>query len=353
MSLFQQEQGDDDNKETYKSHSDLYSDAEFRVDTDTAFVRDLTHKMWMQDCVKSMSGEGQNLALTGSCVARAVAQHRRKQWQPSRREEEEGEREKGRKGQRGRGQEGREEEEEEREAEEGGGQQVEKDVTGWTEVTRNKRRKMIQMFVKVDGSRVTPIEVNLKDDKVDDMMRQVQKDEDACVTMHARVLKRSRICGVIDGCTIQVTSRLRGGGRKQDRKSGADKKKEAQSPRGSEQQCAKEPKSDERPAHRECNQDEVFQMTEASEEFEKLIMEESDSGEEERVRNYLTAFLKWLGWDEERMEEFGERIKRMVEKKRRGKVSGKAEQGQGKKVRFGGEKQPEVTQPQRTDEEWL
>ena len=47
------------------------------------------------------------------------------------------EREKGRKGQWERDQEGR-------------GELVEKDVTGWTEVTRNKRKKMVQIFVKAD-----------------------------------------------------------------------------------------------------------------------------------------------------------------------------------------------------------
>ena len=61
-------------------------------------------------------------------------------------------------GEKGEGdQEGRKEDEEE-EAEEGGGEQVEKDVTGWTVVTRNKRqKKMIQIFAKVDGSKVTPM----------------------------------------------------------------------------------------------------------------------------------------------------------------------------------------------------
>ena len=47
-------------------------------------------------------------------------------------------REKGRKGQRGRGQEGREEE---REAEERGGEPVEKDVTGWTEVNEEQEEE--------------------------------------------------------------------------------------------------------------------------------------------------------------------------------------------------------------------
>ena len=52
------------------------------------------------------------------------------------------------------------------------------------------------------------MEVGLTDDKVEDVMRQIQKDEDVYVTMHGRVLRRSeklRRCGVTDGCSIQVT----------------------------------------------------------------------------------------------------------------------------------------------------
>ena len=137
-----------------------------------------------------------------------------KQWQQPRKEEEEEEkgreeREKGRKGQRGSGQDGRKEEE--RDAEEEERKQVKKDVTGWTVVTR-KQKKMVQIFVKVDEAKVTPMEVSLKDGKVEDVMRQVQKGEDVYVTMNGRVLRRNeklKICGVSDGCTIQVTSRMR------------------------------------------------------------------------------------------------------------------------------------------------
>ena len=87
--------------------------------------------------------------------------------------------------------------------------EVKKDVTDWTVVTRNRRqRKMIQIFVKVNGSKT-----NLTDDKVEDMLRRIQKDEDVYVTMHGRVLKRSvrlKSCEVTDGCTIQVSDRLEG-----------------------------------------------------------------------------------------------------------------------------------------------
>ena len=154
---------------------------------------------------------------------RSAQQHNyhRKQWRQARQTEEEGkekkgqgEREKGRKDEGGRGQEGKTKEKE-REAE------VKKDVTDWTVVTRNrKQRKMVQIFVKVNGSKATPMEVNLTDDKVEDVMRRIQKDEDVYVTMHGKALRRNeklKSCEVIDGCTIQVTDRLRGGGRHKDK----------------------------------------------------------------------------------------------------------------------------------------
>ena len=124
-----------------------------------------------------------------------------------------------------RDQEGRKEEE--RKVEERG-EQVEEDVTGWTEVTRKRRRKMIQIFVRVNGSKATPMEVSLTDDRVEDVMRRIQNDEDVYVTLHGRVLKRGeklRSCEVTDGCTIQVTSRMRGGGKYKDKKSKIEKER--------------------------------------------------------------------------------------------------------------------------------
>ena len=92
--------------------------------------------------------------------------------------------------------------------------QVKKDATGWTVVTRNKRqRKMVQIFVKVDEAKVTLMDVSLTDGKIEDVIRQVQKGEDVYVTMQGKVLRRNeklKSCGVTDGCTIQVTSRMRG-----------------------------------------------------------------------------------------------------------------------------------------------
>ena len=45
---------------------------------------------------------------------------------------------------------------------------------------------MVQIFVKVDEAKVTPREVHLTDGKVEDVTRQIQKDEDVFVTMHGK-----------------------------------------------------------------------------------------------------------------------------------------------------------------------
>ena len=99
-----------------------------------------------------------------------------------------------------RDQEGRKEEE--RKVEERG-RQVEEDVAGWTEVNRKKWKKMVQIFVKVNGSKTSPMEVSLTDDRVEDVMRRIQKGEDVYVTMHGKVLRRDeklKSCEVTDGC---------------------------------------------------------------------------------------------------------------------------------------------------------
>ena len=127
------------------------------------------------------------------------------------RQERGGERKKegNREGKRGRSEqeEGRDQEErkeEERKVEERGSEQVEKDAMDWTVVTRSKQKqRRVQIFVKVNGSKASPMEVSLTDDRVEDVMRRIQNDEDAYVTMHGRVLKkgeRLKSCGVTDGC---------------------------------------------------------------------------------------------------------------------------------------------------------
>ena len=55
--------------------------------------------------------------------------------------------------------------------------------------SKKQKQRRVQIFVKVNRSKATPMEVSLTDDKVEDVMRQVQNDEDAYVTMQGKVLK--------------------------------------------------------------------------------------------------------------------------------------------------------------------
>ena len=105
---------------------------------------------------------------------------------------------------------------------EGKENEVEKDVTGWTEVTRNKRKKMVQIFVKMDGMKTVTMEVS-PEDKVQKILKTVSKsNQDVYVTSSGIILKGSdklKRCEVQDGSTVEVTSRMRGGGRHKDKKS--------------------------------------------------------------------------------------------------------------------------------------
>ena len=193
---------------------------------------------------------------------------------------------------------------------------------------------MVQIFVKVNGSKATPMEANLSDDKVEDVMRQIQKDEDAYVTMHGRPQKRSqklKSCEVTDGCTIQVTSRLRGGGKHKDKKSKAEKRPAA---------SAKKP--------------EPLQMEKVLEEMVTCIVEGSDVEGEQRLQSFLATIQKLTGWDKVLLDIMECRIRQAVEERRRENIEERdqvAEQEQNKKVRFAEEKQPEETQEQSTDKQ--
>ena len=156
---------------------------------------------------------------------------------------------------------------------------------------------MIQIFVKVNGSKATPMEVNLTDDKVEDVMRRIQKDEDAYVTMHGKVLKRSeklKRCEVTDGCTIQVTSRMRGGGKHKDKKSKAEKK-QAASGKTPEQKFVEEVRSDKVAAIRECDNHVLDEDSMKS--WVEFWSKESDNEVGQRMENWMSVLQgvrKWM-----------------------------------------------------------
>ena len=132
---------------------------------------------------------------------------------------------------------------------EGKENEVEKDVAGWTEVTRNKRKKMVQIIVEVDGMKTVAMEVS-PEDKVQKILNTVSKsDRDLYVTSGGRILKGSdtlKSCEIQDGSTVEVTSRMRGGGRHKDKKNKSEKK-QTTNPERLEQKRDEEPRSDEGP----------------------------------------------------------------------------------------------------------
>ena len=201
---------------------------------------------------------------------------------------------------RGRGLEGRQEE---RGAEEVGAKSVEKDVTGWTEVTR-KKKKMVQIFVKVDGGKTSAMEMEMSD-KVDDIVKKITiSDQDVYVTSEGRVLRGGeelKRSGVRDGSTAHVMSRLRGGGRHKDKKNKVEKKQVAilrrsESPQAQlEQKDEEESKCDEGQA---ISDDVVQQVLErgldvlgGAEALERLS-EGSDDEVDKKMELFLVAFKK-------------------------------------------------------------
>ena len=263
--------------------------------------------------------------------------------------------------------------EERRGAEEEGHKEVKKDVTDWTVVTRNKKqRKMIQIFVKVDGSKVTPMEVSLTDGKVEDVMRQIQKDEDVYVTMHGKALRRNeklKSCGVTDGCTIQVTSRMRGGGRHKDKRSKADMKRGMDESGQKDQQV--ESLIDKCQEATQAQKDVLIQLFEENDADRRMITMISEAEDEEHE---IQRFGKQLqsGVDEERAKLMELGMRWAVEARKRGRGAEQEqrrqeeqrqrrheEQGQntgqeqgkkGKQVRFGEEEQNKETLAESTDE---
>ena len=211
------------------------------------------------------------------------------------------EREKGRKGLRGRGQEGRKKEE--RGTEEGGAESVEKDVTGWTEVTR-KKMKMVQIFVKVDGGNTSAMEMEMSE-KVDDIVKKIPiSDQDVYVTSEGRVLRGGeelKRSGVRDGNTVHVMSRLRGGGRHKDKKNKVEKKQVANLRRSESPQAQLEQKDGEESKcdmGQAISEDVVQQVLETgldalggAEALERLS-EGSDDEVDKKLELFLVAFKK-------------------------------------------------------------
>ena len=129
-------------------------------------------------------------------------------------------------------------------------------------------------------------------------MKRIQKDEDVYVTMHGRALRRNeklKSCGVTDECTIQVTSRVRGGGRHRDKRNKAENKR-GRGENGQEDQQV-ELVGGGCPEMTQSQKDVVIQMLEGNEGYRENIKMISETGDEEHG---MQCFK--LGFNEETMK---------------------------------------------------
>ena len=156
-------------------------------------------------------------------------------------------------------------------------------------------------------------------DKVEDVMRQIQKDEDVYVTMHGKVLRRDeklKSCEVTDGCTIQVTSRLRGGGKHKDKRSKADTKQGMDKSGQKDQQV--ESLIDKCQEATQAQKDVMIQLFEENDAYRKMITMIPEAEDEEHE---IQRFGKQLqsGVDEERAKLMKLGMRWAVEARKRGR----------------------------------
>ena len=207
---------------------------------------------------------------------------------------------------------------------------------------------MVQIFVKVDGGKTSTREVEMSD-KVDDIVKKTPiSDQDVYVTSGGRTLRRSdklESCEVRDGSTVEVMSRIRGGGKQKEKKSEVEKKQ------GMKQESLK----NEGPAILESEKEAVIRMLEETEEYRKIVEDVSGGSDvdvewkmrhwasilQERPRaDVLECGLRWA------VEARRKGRDKQQEQRRQAKQGEKTEQEQskqGKQVRFGEEQQLEKT----------
>ena len=122
------------------------------------------------------------------------------------------------------------------------------------------------------------------------------------MTMHGRVLKRSerlKNCEVTDGCTVQVTDRLRGGGRHKDKRSRAETRQGMDASGRKDQQVGLS--VDKYQELTQAQKDVVIQPLEADETYQRMItmiLEAED--EEHKIQCFGKQLQETLGLDEER-----------------------------------------------------
>ena len=188
-------------------------------------------------------------------------------------------------------------------------------------MTRSKkhRKRIVQIFVKVDGGKTSAIEMEMSD-KVDDIVKKIPiSDQDVYVTSGGRILRRRdklESCEVRDGSIVEVTSRMRGGGRHKDKRNKAEKKR-GRGENGQDQQV--EIEGGGCPEMTQSRKDVVIQMLEGNEGYREIIKMISETGDEEHGMQCLKVLLqKELGFNEETMKVMEWGVGWAVEARRKG-----------------------------------
>ena len=217
--------------------------------------------------------------------------------------------------------------------------------------------RAVQIFVKVDGMKTVLREVS-PEDKVQKILNTVSGE--VIRTCEGRMPRKDdelKSCGVSDGCTIQVMSRMRGGGKHKVKTSKAEKKRD-RTPEKPEQTRGQE--GDSQVEHNTDNLDDNSEAASQEIDREKAIKqfreqglqpttrdlsEGSDEQVEDNIQQYLKKLRDSARLETEQLSVMDEAVRWAVEAERKG-----TERERCKNVRFGGEEQSEETGAQSTDE---
>ena len=118
--------------------------------------------------------------------------------------------------------------------------------------------------------------------------------------------EKLKSCEVTDGCTIQVMSRMRGGGKHKDKKSKVEKKQTA-SAKTSEQKFVEEVRSDKSPVIRECDKNTTVTRQESMSD----VSQDTRERDENKMIHLLDedSMKSWVEfWSKESDNEVGQRM---------------------------------------------
>ena len=187
---------------------------------------------------------------------------------------------------------------------------------------------------------------------MEDIVKKIPiSDRDVYVTSGGRILRRSdklESCEVRDGSTVEITSRMRGGGRHKEKRNKAEKKR-GRSENGQEGQQV-EIVGGGCPEMTQCQKDVVIQMLERNEGYRQLIKLISETGDEEHGMQCFRVLLQQeLGFNEETMKVMEWRVRWAVEERRHGRDEEQEQRRQQEQEQRGQDEQEQREQQEQKE----